>query len=311
MLSRACSVRMAAIRRLRPTKSAPQRSTSSGEPRVTIKSINIDYDRIAAVAGWTVEKVTRFVDNVRSASRPLTRTFTVREDGQAKRLAVTRVGIGPIKTPYGRFWQVEFNIDDEWKHYQVLVKASFDVSRLMPKFQKRKQVIIRPDSGCATGQRFTDLTCDCREQLHVTMKTIAQAGQGLIVHMPTQDGRGKGLGFKLGTLWLQDELNVNTVESASMLANDGNIDVRTYAGVIGILKFLGVPNSAGPDDHGTGGSTGCRLLLAANNPEKARVFAENGFKLAGREPVTVPPTNYTRHHLRAKKTILGHDGLTD
>lgn len=107
-----------------------------------------------------------------------------------------------------------------------------------------------------------------------------------------------GLTFKLATLWIQDELKVHTVESASLLAPGGVIDVRTYAGVVCILKFFGVPPS-------------CVINLATNNPEKAGVFAENGYAVAkDLVPIVVQPTEYTAHHLQAKEKHLNHSALT-
>lgn len=273
---------------------------------MNINGIQVDIERVAAATGMTVADVIRFIRVVHSALSPVSRTFSVVEDGEEKTLTVTRVGIGPIVTEFGRFWQIEFEIDDEWGQYEVLLKADLDLGTLMPIFDTSKTIIVRPDSGCATGQRFTDRTCDCREQLHLTMKKIADVGQGIIIHMPTQDGRGKGLGFKLATLWLQDELEVNTVESASLLTHDGFIDVRTYGGAIAILKFLGV---LGGNGDGPNSSDPARLIVAANNPEKGRVFVENGCVIVGRDPVAVAPTEYTLHHFQAKKSILGHAGL--
>ena len=105
-----------------------------------------------------------------------------------------------------------------------------------------------------------------------------------------------GLTFKLATLWLQDALGVNTVESATLLAPGGVIDIRTYFGVICILKFFGIPEN-------------CKINLATNNPEKANVFAENGYTVVEFTPVVIEPNHHTEAHLRAKQDHLGHKGL--
>lgn len=105
-----------------------------------------------------------------------------------------------------------------------------------------------------------------------------------------------GLTFKLATLWLQDVLGVNTVESATLLAPGGVIDVRTYAGVICILKFFGI-------------SKNCEINLATNNPKKAEVFAENGYAVVDYTPIIVEPNEHTEMHLKAKQKHLGHKGL--
>jgi len=174
------------------------------------------------------------------------------------------------------------------------VKSTLDNGRFHPVFQDPTKLVIRTDSGCETGQMFGDLTCECGEQLLLAMEAIRETGEGMIINIPRQDGRGMGLPFKLGTLWLQEALGVHTVESASMLAPRGVIDTRTYSGVVAILRFFGIPES-------------CEINLATNNPKKAEVFRENGYRLNDEfMPVIAEPTEYTRAHLDAKRKFLGH-----
>ncbi len=118
------------------------------------------------------------------------------------------------------------------------------------------------------------------------------------MNIPHQDGRGMGISFKLATLWLQDTLGVDTVESASILAPGGVIDVRTYAGVVGILRFFGIPESS-------------IINLASNNPKKAKVFEENGYKIGDFVPIVIEPTEHTQKHLKAKQDKLGHIKLVN
>jgi len=206
-----------------------------------------------------------------------------------REVEVTRVGVGPIKTPHGKFWQYCFSINDPWEKYTVLYKGEVD-KHFMPVLSK-EVLTIRTDSGCETGQVFHDLSCECRDQLHMAMKLIEERGEGMIVHIPGQDGRGKGIGFKLATLWLQDTVGMDTVESASSLAKV--IDVRTYTGVVAVLRFFGIRSNVHID-------------LATNNPEKSKIFIRNGYKLDKMSPVIAAPTKETRSHLRAKQKHLGH-----
>lgn len=135
-----------------------------------------------------------------------------------------------------------------------------------------------------------------REQLADAMKIIAANGEGLIVNIPRQDGRGLGLPFKLATLRLQEELKLDTVEAANAIAPNGVIDIRTYSGVICILKYFEVPTTT-------------QINLATNNRRKAGVFAENGYVITDYTPVVIPATDLTRKHLEAKQKHLGHIGL--
>jgi len=180
----------------------------------------------------------------------------------------------------------------------VLVKAEINLETLNPIFSQEDGLVLRTDSGCETGQLFGDLTCECCEQLKLAMQKIAEVGEGMIINIPRQDGRGMGLTFKLATLWIQNELKVHTVESVGLLAPDGVIDIRTYSGVICILKFFGVLPS-------------CTINLATNNPNKLSVFEENGYTMSkDLVPITIEPNKHTAHHLEAKEKHLNHKGLT-
>lgn len=243
-------------------------------------------------------KVVETVEAIKKGMKPESRRIPVTENGLVRHYTVERRGVGPLNTKYGKFWEFEFAVDDNWETYSVIIKADIDRNSLTPKFKDVNNLTLRIDSGCKTGQMFGDLTCECGDQLDLAMKTLSEKGEGLIVNIPKQDGRGMGISFKLATLWLQDELGVNTVESASILAPGGVIDARTYSGVIGILKFFEVPEST-------------VVNLASNNPKKALIFEENGYKLGDFVPIVIEPTELTEKHLRAKQEHLGHINLVE
>ncbi|MFH1030387.1 MAG: hypothetical protein V1770_03965 [bacterium] len=257
-----------------------------------------DMDEIIRKAGKPAAEVATFLELVKRSMEPFQKRIAVVEVGSNRFYAVERRGIGILNTTHGKFWQFNFAIDDQWEKYSVIVKAELDLETLTPVFNNKEQLVLRTDSGCETGQVFGDLTCECCGQLKLAMQKLTEVGEGMIINIPRQDGRGMGLTFKLATLWIQDELKVHTVESASLLAPGGVIDVRTYAGVVCILKFFGVPPS-------------CVINLATNNPEKVGVFAENGYVVAkDLVPIVVEPTEYTAHHLQAKEKHLNHSGFT-
>lgn len=247
-------------------------------------------------ANLSVEEVGSFMDLIKRSMEPFSMRISVIENNITRYYVVERRGIGILNTKYGKFWQYNFAIDDQWEKYSVIVRADLDQNRLIPVFKNTNQLLLRTDSGCETSQVFGDLTCECSEQLHLAMKTIEEVGEGMIINIPRQDGRGMGLTFKLATLWIQDVLKVNTVESASLLAPGGVIDARTYSGIICILKFFGI-------------SENCKINLATNNPEKAGVFAENGYGIVGYTPIVIEPNHHTKIHLKAKQEYLGHKGL--
>lgn len=224
------------------------------------------------------------------------RQFQVQELGRLHTLTVTREGVGPIQTEWGAFTFFTFHINDMWKKYSALVRGEVD-DNFVPHFSLPDGILVRLDSGCETGQVFHDLTCECRDQLSKAMEVIVSYGEGVIVNIPGQDGRGMGLPFKLATLRLQEELDHNTVEAAALLAPSGTRDVRTYGGAIAVLRFLQI----GPEN---------RIKLATNNPHKTSIFEENGYR-SEYYPITIPPTAHTVKHLTAKQLHLDHIGLVE
>ncbi len=258
-----------------------------------------DMEEVMRKSGKSPAELANFLDLVKRSMEPHQKRIAVVESGFNRFYAVERRGIGTLKTDFGQFWLFSFAIDDQWEKYSVLVRAELDLETLLPSFSRKDRLVLRTDSGCETGQLFGDLTCECGEQLKLAMKTLAEAGEGMIINIPRQDGRGMGMGltFKLATLWIQDVLKVHTVESAALLAPGGVIDVRTYAGAVCILKYFDIPTS-------------CMINLATNNPEKVKVFGENDYVVAAElVPVVVAPTKHTAEHLRAKEMHLNHRGL--
>jgi len=263
---------------------------------MTVKNKPPDRSDICKKSKMPDEEVNSFLILLKRSMEPLSKRISVIENGIVRYYTVERRGLGVLKTNCGKFWQYSFVIDDNWVKYSVIVKAELDQNRLIPVFKRTDQLILRIDSGCETGQVFGDLTCECHEQLHLALKTIEDVGEGMIINIPHQDGRGMGLTFKLATLWLQDTLGLNTVESATLLAPGGVIDIRTYSGVICILEFFGILKNS-------------KINLTTNNPQKARVFAENGYTIIEYTPIVIDPNEHTEIHLKAKQEHLGHKGL--
>lgn len=207
---------------------------------------------------------------------------------------VTKLSMGPLDTAYGLLHQMNFHVDDRWENYNGVVKAPIDQETMLPIFEEGKPLYIRLDSGCEPGQRFYDRTCDCRKQFVIALKDLQQYDHGLILHMPTQDGRGRGTGHHLATLYLQKELGIHTVESFWLFGGDNapeSIDARTYDGAVAILGFLGIQNQ--------------EITYGTNNPNKMLPLDNFGFRIE-RRPVIAPLTDKLRPHLIAKRDVLGH-----
>src|ERR1039458_7818986 len=64
--------------------------------------------------------------------------------------------------------------------------------------------VVRIHSQCLTGDVFGSLRCDCRLQLELAMRRIAEEGAGILLY-EEQEGRGIGLMAKLKAYELQDQ----------------------------------------------------------------------------------------------------------
>ena len=262
-------------------------------PKDSLHADTPDLKKLADKYGVSRKHLLHILDVAQKSMIPASKRIAITEFNKTRYYTVVRKGIGPLKTPFGVLWFFAFEMDDIWIKYNVISAGDIDLNTLEPRLPHNGNIVVRTDSGCETGQTFHDLTCDCREQLLLAMEMIAEKGEGLVINIPAQDGRGLGLPFKLATLFLQEQLEVNTVESAGMLAPKGIIDSRTYSGVIGILKFLGVKNNT-------------KINLATNNPRKEAVFSDNGYQISKNVPVIVAPTKHNKKHLKAKRRFLGH-----
>lgn len=150
----------------------------------------------------------------------------------------------------------------------------------------RSPPVVRIHSQCTTGETFHSLRCDCHDQLHLAMRTIADEGAGVLLY-EHQEGRGIGLMEKLRAYELQDH-GLDTVEANLHLGHA--VDGRDYALATGILRFLNVWS----------------LRLMTNNPEKVDAVLASGIGIVERLSADVPHCQFTTRYLVTKRDKLGH-----
>jgi GTP cyclohydrolase II len=146
--------------------------------------------------------------------------------------------------------------------------------------------LIRIHSQCLTGDVFHSLRCDCRAQLEIALKGIAEEGRGLLIY-EHQEGRGIGLLNKLRAYELQDG-GADTVEANQQLGFDS--DLRSYALPGAILQYFGL--------------SAVRLL--SNNPEKVEAVEKAGVRVAERIPCLAAVLDTREAYLRTKRDKMGH-----
>jgi GTP cyclohydrolase II len=146
--------------------------------------------------------------------------------------------------------------------------------------------IVRIHSQCFTGDTLASERCDCRAQLELSLRKIADAPSGILLYLP-QEGRGIGLMNKLRAYQLQDR-GMDTVEANEELGFAA--DSRDYGFSAQALRLLGVR----------------RVRLLSNNPDKVLQLEKAGIKVVERVPCRPRLTRSSSAYMETKRTKLGH-----
>jgi GTP cyclohydrolase II len=146
--------------------------------------------------------------------------------------------------------------------------------------------VVRIHSQCLTGDVFGSLRCDCRLQLELALRRIAQEGAGILLY-EAQEGRGIGLMPKLKAYELQDQ-GLDTVEANVELGFAA--DCREYELPAEVLKLLGVSS----------------VRLITNNPEKVAALESAGITVVERVSAEVEPLDSFADYVRTKQEKMGH-----
>lgn len=190
---------------------------------------------------------------------------------------VHRAAEARLPTEFGEFRIVAYQNDVDKAHH---------VAIMMGNIEGEKDVLVRMHSKCLTGDVFGSLRCDCGTQLHAAMRTIAQAGRGVIVYLD-QEGRGIGLENKIRAYALQDQGD-DTVQANQRLGFAP--DLRNYGIGAQILRDLGLSS----------------IKVMTNNPRKMVGLEGYGLEIVERVPLLTSPNDENRAYLDTKRDKLGH-----
>src|SRR5579863_8857066 len=146
--------------------------------------------------------------------------------------------------------------------------------------------LVRVHSQCLTGDVLASERCDCRAQLELSLRRIADARSGILLYLPPE-GRGIGLMNKLRAYELQD-LGMDTVEANEELGFAA--DSRDYAFSAAALTLLGAK----------------RVRLLSNNPDKVQQLEDAGIQVVERVPCRPRTSRVSHAYLETKRTKMGH-----
>ena len=187
-----------------------------------------------------------------------------------------KVSEARLPTKFGEWTIHVYRVLMDGLEHVALVKGTIGV----------KPVLLRVHSECFTGGRSRLLRCDCREQLHASMKMIEKEGSGVVLYM-RQEGRGIGLGNKIKAYALQDQ-GLDTVQANEALGFKP--DLRDYGIGAQILRDLGLSE----------------LRLITNNPRKIIGLEGHGLRVVERIPMEVKANCLNVKYLKTKREKMGH-----
>ncbi|UGT41762.1 bifunctional 3,4-dihydroxy-2-butanone-4-phosphate synthase/GTP cyclohydrolase II [Nocardia yamanashiensis] len=191
---------------------------------------------------------------------------------------ISRVVETRLPTRFGDFRVIGYSDEHSGAEHLALVYGA----------PSGESVLARVHSECLTGDAFGSLRCDCGEQLDAALEAVAAEGQGVVVYLRGQEGRGIGLLNKLRAYELQDG-GADTVDANVRLGLP--IDARDYGAAARILLDLGV-NS---------------VRLLSNNPAKQSGLTAHGVDVTDRIPLVTQPTEHNVHYLRTKRDRMRHE----
>jgi 3,4-dihydroxy 2-butanone 4-phosphate synthase/GTP cyclohydrolase II len=193
---------------------------------------------------------------------------------------VTRVAEAKLPTRYGDGQIIGYRVQHE--------PGNEPVAFVIGDLSSVEAPLVRLHSSCFTGDLLESLRCDCGDQLHMALTTIADEGTGALIYLP-QEGRGIGLIEKIRAYNLQDK-GLDTVQANNVLGYQA--DTRDYGIGLQILKDLGLT----------------KVRILTNNPKKTDAFVYYGYdlKVVGQVPIIAPDVAERRRYMEAKRDKMGH-----
>lgn len=193
-------------------------------------------------------------------------------------MTMSKATCSPFRSEFGTFVMHAYAFDSGHEH---LAFTSLELDAVSPP-------LVRVQSSCLTGTAFHAELCDCRQQLHLALRLVADAPKGGCVIYLDQEGRSHGLVSKVAQLALVAG-GLDTVDAAR--AQGQAADLRQWHEAAAIVADLL-------------GERPIRLLT--NNPFKAEGLAAAGVDIVEERPLQAPVTAGNRAYLMVKRDRMGH-----
>ncbi|OFY69299.1 MAG: bifunctional 3,4-dihydroxy-2-butanone 4-phosphate synthase/GTP cyclohydrolase II [Bacteroidetes bacterium RIFCSPLOWO2_12_FULL_37_12] len=196
----------------------------------------------------------------------------------SKENQITREVSVKLPTIFGEFELVAYSHNLTGALHIALVKG---------KWKTNSPVLVRVHSCCLTGDLLGSLRCDCREQLHASLRMVEKEGKGVVLYM-NQEGRGIGLLNKLKAYKLQED-GYDTVQANLKLGF--KMDERDFGVGAQILRDLNIR----------------KIRLITNNPKKRAGLEGYGIHIIENIPIEIKANRHNLKYLKTKRDKMGHE----
>ena len=153
----------------------------------------------------------------------------------------------------------------------------------------KAKVPCRVHSSCLSAHVLDSVECDCREQMAISQRYIADTGYGLIILLD-QDGKGNGHLALMLSARMASEKSISQDEAYRQLGFEP--DARNYVEAVEVLTELGVSS----------------IELLTNNPDKEQLLRKAGISVVGTKQVALDLQSFPQlRQYYDEKAKLGHN----
>lgn len=174
------------------------------------------------------------------------------------------IGQYPINTSYGLFEHYGYRFGRKKETVICLVRQVNNKKRDVP--------LVRIQYGCIHGSVFSSIDCDCNYQIMMSLRLIAESGNGAFIYFPDYEGMGIGLQNKIRLVEFEIKEGLPPKKAAS------NIGIKIpdhepLNVICNVLKESGI---------------GLRIALISSNFDKINKLRKYGVEITEIVSISVP-----------------------
>lgn len=181
---------------------------------------------------------------------------------------IKRVAERRLRTRFGDWQEVLYaRVNRKAREERAIIALIFGEVR------GKEKVLCRVHSSCLSAHVLNSAECDCREQMEIAQKQIANDGCGLVIILD-QDGKGNGHRALMLAAKLAAEQSISQKDAYQQLGFKP--DARDYAEAAEVLTELGVAS----------------IVLLTNNPDKENRLRNSGISVVDTRQVALDLEKY-------------------